>query len=275
MKRLFYLFGCLLILLTAGCRSAKKIQKVIASNQKRDSVQTVTPSEDPKADSLKFIQTVFNKIQGNRIDYKSFSSKIKVHYQGSDGKDYDFEANLIMYKDSVIWVRVNALLGIEAFRLLITPDSVKLINDLDKVVQLRSASYLQDVIHLPLSFGTLQDLIIGNPVYLDSNIVYYKKEQSHLFLMSIGSIFKNYVTLSSDNYSVQHSKLDDIDVTRARTCEITYSDYEPLNSSFFSAYRQVSVTEKSSLDIQINFKQYSFNKQLPVPFRIPKNYKRK
>jgi len=96
-----------------------------------------------------------------------------------------------------------------------------------------------------------------------------------LFLMSIGSIFKNYVTLSSDNYSVQHSKLDDIDVTRARTCEITYSDYEPLNSSFFSAYRQVSVTEKSSLDIQINFKQYSFNKQLPVPFRIPKNYKRK
>jgi hypothetical protein len=199
-----------------------------------------------------------------------------VHYQASDGKDNDFTAYVRILKDSIIWVRISAtIIELEAFRLLITPDSVKLINDLNKTYQLRSVNYLKEVIHIPLNFRTLQDLLIGNPVYLDSNIVYYKKEPTHLVLMSVGNLFKNYLMVNKENYTVQHSKLDDIDVTRARTCEITYSDYAPLDSTFFSTYRLVSVTEKASVDIQLNFKEYNFNRPLSIPFKIQKNYKRK
>ncbi len=275
MKRILYLLGFCLIIMIAGCLSAKKIQKVITTPVQKDTVKVVV-TDDPKADSIRFINNVLQKVQANRIDFKTFSATIKVHYQASDGKDNDFTAHLLMLKDSIIWVRISAtIVDYEAFRLLITPDSVKLINNLDKIVQLRSASYLKDVIHIPLDFKTLQDLLIGNPIYLDSNIIYYKKEKNNLFLMSIGSIFKNYVTLSNNNYTLQHSKLDDVDVTRARTCEITYSDYDQMDSTFFSTYRQVSVTEKASVDIQLNYKQYNFNKQLSFPFKIPKNYKRK
>src|SRR5580658_5698366 len=186
MLKISYLIGCFVIVFGA-CRSTKKIQNVIAPHPIKDTVQQVAViSEDPRADSITFMHELFQKIQNNRIDFRTFFAKVKVHYQGSDGKDYDFEAILQMKKDSLIWVRVNALLGIEAFRLLITPDSVKLINDLEKIVQLRSASYLQEVIHLPIGFKTLQDLLIGNPVYLDSNIVYYKKEQNRIMLMSVG-----------------------------------------------------------------------------------------
>ncbi len=49
-----------------------------------------------------------------------------------------------LQKDKIIWISINAtLLGIEAFRAVITPDSVKVLNKLDKVYQLRSVSYLQ------------------------------------------------------------------------------------------------------------------------------------
>lgn len=277
MKNFFYLIGILILIVFASCRSTKKIQKIITTPPHKDTTQIVaTVSEDLKADSIKFIHNAFQKIQNNRIDFKTFSAKIKVHYQASDGKDNDFTAYVRILKDSLIWVRISStIIDYEAFRLLITRDSVKLINNLDKTIELRSASYLQDVIHIPLNFTTLQDLLIGNPVYLDSNIVYYKKEPTHLVLMSVGNIFKNYLMVNKNNYTVEHSKLDDIDVTRARTCEITYSDYAPLDSTFFSSYRQVSVTEKSSVDIQLNFKEYNFNKQLSISFKIPKNYKRK
>ena len=277
MKKIFYLIGCLILIVLASCRSTKKIQKIITTPPHTDTTQIVaTVSNDPKADSIKFIHDAFQKIQNNRIEFKTFSAKIKVHYQASDGKDNDFTAYVRILKDSLIWVRISAtIIDYEAFRLLITRDSVKLINNLDKTVELRSASYLQDVIHIPLNFRTLQDLLIGNPVYVDSNIVYYKKEPTHLVLMSVGNLFKNYLMVNKDNYTVEHSKLDDIDVTRARTCEITYSDYAPLDSTFFSSYRQVSVTEKSSVDIQLNFKEYNFNKPLSISFKIPKNYKRK
>jgi hypothetical protein len=277
MKIFFYFVGCSILIVLASCTSTKKIQKIITAPPHIDTVQTApVVSDDPKADSIKFMHNAFFKIQNNRIDFRTFSAKIKVHYQTSDGKDNDFTAYLLMIKDSIIWVRVSAtIVDYEAFRLLVTPDSVKLINRLNKTYQIRSASYLQDVIHIPLSFKTLQDLLIGNPVYLDSNIVYYKKEPTHLVLMSVGNIFKNYLMVNKDNYTVQHSKLDDIDVTRARTCEITYSDYAPLDSTFFSMYRQVSVTEKASVDIQLNFKEYNFNRPLSISFKVPKNYKRK
>jgi len=277
MKNSFYFIIFLILIVLSSCRSTKKIQKIITTPPHIDTTQTVaTVSEDPKADSIKFMHDAFQKIQNNRIDFKTFSAKIKVHYQASDGKDNDFTAYVRILKDSLIWVRISStIIDYEAFRLLITKDSVKLINNLDKTVELRSAGYLQDVIHIPLDFRTLQDLLIGNPVYLDSNIVYYKKEPTHLVLMSVGNLFKNYLMVNKNNYTVEHSKLDDIDVTRARTCEITYSDYAPLDSTFFSSYRQVSVTEKSSVDIQLNFKEYNFNKQLPISFKIPKNYKRK
>jgi hypothetical protein len=71
-----------------------------------------------------------------------------------------------------------------------------------------------------------------------------------------------------------HSKLDDVDVARNRTADITYGDYENNNGVPFSTYREITVSEKNKLDIHLNFKQYEFNKDLPITFTIPSNYKR-
>jgi hypothetical protein len=154
----------------AGCRSAKKIQKVIAtpSTTRKDTTTVVTPvapPEDRHADSLKVISQTVAGLFRNKIDFQTFSARMKVHYEGSDGKDYEFNAFIHIKKDSMIWVSINAALGIEAFRLLITPDSVKILDKLKKVARLRSVSFLQDEIHLPVNFHTVQDLLLGNPIY--------------------------------------------------------------------------------------------------------------
>ena len=70
-----------------------------------------------------------------------------------------------------------------------------------------------------------------------------------------------------------HSKLDDLDVARNRTADITYGDYENKSGFDFSTYREITVSEKNKLDIRLNYKQYEFNKDLSVSFRVPKNYK--
>jgi hypothetical protein len=158
---------------------------------------------------------------------------------------------------------------------LITPDSVKILDRLKKTVRLRSVGFLQDAIHLPVDFRAVQDLLIGNPVYVDSsNILFYKKESQGISLLSVGDFFKNYLTLNEDN-TVRHAKLDDVDPMRARTCDLTYGDYEGRDSLRFSTYRKISVAEKSKVDIEIGYKQYKFNEALSFSFSIPKNYKRK
>src|SRR4030095_8865201 len=155
------------------------------------------------------------------IDCRTFSAKLKVHYQGSDGKDYEFNAFVRLEKDKRIWISINALLGIEAFRALITPDSVKVLDKFDKSYQLRSVSYLQEISHLPFEFSTLQSILLGNPVYLDSNILYYRKDIQGISMLSVGPLFRNYLTLNND-LTIKHSILDDVDPLQARSCDIIY-----------------------------------------------------
>ncbi len=263
--------------LSIGCRSTKKIQKVIAiPSPKKDTVVQTKPAEpvrDLHADSMQVIRQAVTQMMRNKIDFQTFSAKMHVHYEGSDGKDYEFNAVIHMKKDSMIWVSINAALGIEAFRLLITPDSVKLLDKLKKIARLRSVTYLQQEVNLPVDFKSLQDLLIGNPIFFDTaHINYYKKEQVGLTLFSIGDLFSNYLTLNPGDNTLRHSKLDDTDPLRARTCDMTYGDYD---GQRFSSYRKISVSEKSKVDIEFSYKQHKFNEALSYNFSVPKNYKRR
>lgn len=260
------------MVLVASCRSTRKIQTAIA---KKDSVITVDPGGDRNirdADTLNMIAATLSKLDSNEISYRSFSAKVNVDYRGFDGKSYDVNANVRMLKDSVIWINVNAFMGIDAMRVLITKDSVKLLNKLDKVYTARSVDYLQFVTELPLDLYTLQDLIIGNPVYLDSNIVSYSTSNGITSMMSLGSWFKNLLTLSEPNKGLIRIKLDDVDIARSRTADLTYSDYEEKKGYPFSTKRRITVTEKKRLDIKLDFKQYEFNSDVSFPFTVPKNY---
>jgi hypothetical protein len=260
----------------SSCRSTKKITTAIS---KKDTLQvkadtTLVTAEDLHEDSLKTIRQLYKHILASRIDCQTFSAKMKVHYEGSDGKDYEFNAFIRLQKDKMIWISINALLGIEAFRALITPDSVKVLNKLDKVYQLRSVTYIQEISHLPFDFKTLQAIVLGNPIYLDSNIRYYRKDAQGISLLSVGPAYRNYITLNND-LTIKHSILDDVDPMQARSCDISYGQYEKADSISFSAYRKIVASEKGRLDVELSFNKYSFNENLNFPFSIPKNYKRK
>lgn len=272
MKYCFWLLFLVMMMVIVGassCRSTRKIQTVIT---KKDTIQVIAVT-DPRADSLRYIHEVHARILQNRIEFNTFSAKVKVDFEGSDGKKSDFNAFIRLKKDSVMWISIIAALGIEGFRIMITSDSVKVINKLDKVVQLRSVEYLREVARIPLSFVELQDLLIGNPVYLDSNIVSYKKEERTVSLISVGALFKHLVTVDNNDYSLQHSKLDDVDAVRARTADITYGGFENKGGVRFSTIRRITVSEKTKLEIRLEFKQWDFNGDLSFPFNIPRNYR--
>src|SRR5687768_16800454 len=150
----------LIMAAVVSCRSTKTIQTAIT---KKDTIQVI-PVVDARADSMAFIRQVLDTVKKNRIDYKTCSAKVKVDFEGGDGKKNDFNAFVRLKKDSVLWISINAAFGIEAFRVLITPDSVKVVNKIDKIVQLRSVEYLQEVSKIPLTFNDLQNLLVGNPV---------------------------------------------------------------------------------------------------------------
>jgi len=261
----------LFIIALASCRPTKKIQTAI---NKKDTTAVVSINNHAAEDSLKYISETLQGIRANHIDFQTFNAKVNVDYVDADDRNYNVNANLRMYKDSVIWVSVNAIFGIEALRALITKDSVKILDKQHKVYTARSIKYLQEVSALPLDLSSLQDLLIGNPVFIDS-VVTYANDNAVISLLSIGSAFKNLVTINASNNTLIHSKLDDVDITRSRTADLGYDDYETKKGKLFSTKRRISIAEKNKLDISLNFKQVEFNEEVNFPFSIPKNYKRK
>lgn len=264
---------CAAVLLFS-CRSARKMQNVIVP---RDSayVVKIDSSANAHADSMAHIAEVYSRLQKNKIDFNTFSAKIKVDFTSADGKKNEVNAFVRIKKDSIIWVTINAtLINLEVFRLMITPDSVKVLDKQNKQVKLRSLSFLQEVTNIPFDFKTVQDVLIGNPVFLDSSIVGYSKAPGTESLLYLGDWFRNLVTLSADNALILSSKLDDLNAGRNRTCALTYGSYEQKEGRFFSTFRNLTLAEKSKIDIRLDYKQYSFNEPLSFPFSIPRNYSR-
>lgn len=266
----------LLIIAVAACRPTKKVQRLGNTITTKDTNSAVIVTNPPvnAVDSATIIRSIVSRLDSQRINFRTFSAKVKMDYDGSEGNG-QATVYLRMQKDSIIWLSLTGALGIEGFRVIITKDSVKLMNKLDKVVQYRSIQYLNDLTHVPVNFYDMQNILIGNPIYLDSNIVSYKYSDDYLSILMAGSVFKNLLTLDKNTLLMQHSKLDDIDPSKNRTADITFSNYDKVNNFSFSTARKISVAEKAKLDINLDFKQYNFGQPLTFPFNIPKNYKSK
>jgi hypothetical protein len=269
MKRFLLIITSLVLL--ASCRSSRTISKAVG---KKDTTARVVIPDTQILDTQQNITNALMQLQGNHVGFTTFNAKVGVDYKGTDGKGHDVNATIRMYKDSAIWVSVNAILGIEALRLLITKDSVKLVNKLEKTYARRGISFLQEATSLPLDLYTLQDLIIGNPVYVDSNIIRFSAGNGVVSMVSLGSLFKNLLTLNSADKSILHSKLTDTDPFHNRTAELSYDEYENKKGPLFSTKRQIIVSERGRLEVKLDFKNYNFNEPVSLPFSIPKNYTR-
>ncbi len=259
------------VIILASCRSTRNIQTAISKKDTIPLVRTDT-LQRLNADSIAFIENLYEEFNRSRIDFTTFSAKVDVDYEDGEGKKYDVNAHIRMYKDSVIWITITAILGIEGLRVLITEDSVKLLGKQNKIYTARSVSFLQDVTALPLDLKTLQDLLIGNAVFLGPVIQSYSNQGTTISMLTTGDFFKHLLTINASDRKIRSSKLDDIDETRNRTCLLTYSEYEDKRGVPFATRRTINVTEKKKLDIRLDFKQYEFNETLSFPFSIPKNY---
>lgn len=259
-----------LLLSIVGCRTTKKINKVLNTRE----VPSVLVSHD-KEDSIYQVKQHLVDLKSHAIRFSTFNAKIKVESSDNKGRNPELSAVVKIINDSAIWISLSAtILNVEVYRMLVTKDSVILMDKRNKEVICRSQDYLQEVTQIPLNYTSLQDLIVGNPIFLTDSVCSYRQSASQILITTVGDFFKNLLTLGLDNNLV-HCKLDDVNMSRSRTADITYNDYESNNNISFSKSREIVVSEKNKIQVNLNYKQYEFNKPLTITFNIPKNYKKK
>jgi hypothetical protein len=100
------------------------------------------------------------------LDYEWFSAKVATEMKVK-GENRSFKTNLRMRKDSIIWMSISPALGIEVARVIITPDSVKVLDKWNDQYFIGDHSFIEDKLNMSLEFAMLQDLAIGNPMLYD------------------------------------------------------------------------------------------------------------
>ena len=253
-----------------SCRTSRLKPSVAA---KVDTIPVIPPIT--QLDSLKEAYPYLQFLKENRIDFNTFSGKAKVQFEDENGRQPDAIANIRIAKDSIIWISfTSTFLNIEAVRVLITPQQIIILRKLDKIVETHSFQFVQDQLQMPLTFSDLQNMIVGNPLYLNDSIIGYSQNENQIYLETLGSLFSNLLTINKDNKLLQISRLTDRDKIQNRTALFEFSDYQNLNSINFATYRRILInSELKKAEIRLAFQQYEFNKELSFPFSIPTNYK--
>ena len=275
MKHFFsVLFALMLLLAFSACKSTKTIQQAMVKKDTVAAPEVPVEKLPTHEDTVRMVNDVLSNVQQKYIDFRTFSAKIKVDYSNAKGKQPDFVANVRMLKDSLIWVSLGNDIGIEGIRVLISKDSIKVLDKLANTYQVRPLSHIQELSQIPFSFADLQNLLIGNPIFFNKDsITTYTNNANGYTLLSYASLFKNLLSIGSD-YTIQKSKLDDNDPALNRTCDLIYINYESKTGVNFSTQRQITILQQTKLDVELKFKDYKFNEEMTYPFAIPKKFKR-
>jgi len=129
-----------------SCKS--KQQLTAASSSKK-----ITAKSKIKADNLR----------KNEADFQTFQTKSKTVIS-LDGKTFDVNLNLRIKKNEIIWASITAFAGIEVARILITPDSIKLMNRTESEYIEKPFSFIHNYTSNKIDFEALEALLIGNSI---------------------------------------------------------------------------------------------------------------
>ena len=120
-----------------------------------------------------------------------------------------------MKKDSVIWISITGPLNIEGARILVTPDSVKIINKLEGTLQLSSIAHLQQITKLPLTFNDFQSILLGKPILNNSNSNYEFKKDSVIVTFA-SNVSKYLYSFTKNGFLLGQSNLQTVNNIKIR-----------------------------------------------------------
>ena len=261
----FVLFLISLVFITAlpSCKSKKLVESRKGNEAEGASKTSVSDT---------FFDYTLASNRAKQLQFNSLSMRCKVFYD--DGKmQQDFTANIRIKKDSIIWLSLTGIFGIEGARLIVTRDSVLLLNKLTREYLARPVSYLNQIIPLSSGYDALQNLLIGQLVNVEPAEHRIYEADSLLILNFQNTNLRQTATLHRQNYTTLDLLLADQLIKQ--DLKITFGDYRDLSGNSFSFLRFIEVNRGlQKMKINMEVQRYTIDEPLTFPLEVNDSYKR-
>lgn len=243
------------MVLTFYACKAKKTSLI--TNNKTEKVIDNTNSEDTK--SIKSKQSEFN----------SFATKANTKLTLGD-KSYNVDLTIRIKKGSTIWVSVMYFGGLEAARVLITPDSIKLRNNLNSEYLKKPFSFIQSLTNNQIDYQTLESILVGNciPFILKGNSSLTRSNNLVSLTGQNGEI-AYHVSLNT-----QHKPQSTLLYNQQKqNLTVKINIFENIANQLFPQNIEItSVTEKKQIKVLMDYSKTQINETLDFPFNVPKRF---
>ena len=214
------------------------------------------------------------------IDFRYLTAKSKISFKSQYQEIDNANANIRVRQDSLIWLSISKL-GIEAARVLITRDSITIMDKIHREYTVYDFPTLSKQFNFDMNFPLLQALLVGNLPLPHQPAQKTKNGQNSLLLrQSEGKVLvENYI--EEDN-----RKLKKLLVTQQptkNTVRVDYDDFTSLNTFLFPYTSLMTVDYRSPADgqfyqtvLRIKYNKVELVDKNPgFPFAIPANYQRR
>lgn len=221
-----------------------------------------------KKKSLKFVE---NQLERNAFDADWLRMKAKI--TANDGKNkQSFNADIRLRKDSVLWISISPpIIKIEVARVLIRPDSVQVINRLNKQYYATDVGFLETLTNYPLSFEMLQNILFGNPVIEGDGKNTLTITKEHYCLQNTLQDLALETCLSPKGFTIAQMSVKD---SLQRNLTVTLEDYEAIEKQVFSEKRFISIETPQKYEVDIKLSKIKVNEAQKVNFSVPEKYEK-
>ncbi len=182
---------------------------------------------------------------------------------------FPINAQLRLKKDSVMWLSLRALMGIEVARIWLSPDSIKLLNRLNSTYFLGSIDQLSSSYKLPINYEQLQDALLARLSFNPSAFGPVEvKDQWYVLNAFHQGQFQNY-RLNTDflPLEVLQSRSD------SQFVKMEYIDYQNIDSLWVPKELSFHAQSDSNrLKATVNFTKTTINQPKKIKFSVPSSY---
>jgi len=255
-------------LLLASCRAKKPLL---------DTEEQVFTSKS-KAD------TIVKNLVANNFQFDNLKAKINTRFKSREKQNVIFGTFLKIKKDSIIHATIS-FAGFPIVVAYITPDSLKFLNKKDQKFFVGDFSYVSKMLNTEITFNQLQNLLVGNPLIIDTNQNYYLvQEDEDLFLSSLSrNELREKANLENKNnewiikYWINElyktGKTIIYNDSTETSIEVFQADYKKIEGQDFPNRTKAEIiTKKDSILVNLNYQRVKINTEMDFTFIIPSHY---
>lgn len=229
---------------------------------------------------------LFERLCKNELKFKTFTARLNVDYTVDRNRN-DFKGQLRIVKDSAIWVSFNQDLGIEIARFLITEDSVKFLNRINKTYFAGDYAFVNNFLGANIDFGILQSLLLGNDFEYYEDVDFRASVDGGQYRLNttgrtkLRKYVRNHeddlrlllqtIWLNPENFKITEIRLKEL-TRNSKKLTAVYSDFQSFGKNKYPTRLGYAIEADIPISVTVKYSRITINEPASMPFNVPGKY---